>query len=202
MQSAESTGLRETTAVPAPGLDTLVAQVAQGDENALMALYYATRRMVFSVSFAVTRDVQLSEDVVQETLLRVWSHAASCRGAGGARPWICSIARNLSVDLVRWYGREMSVEEFEDQPLPEALTTREYPDARLDLTSGLARLSREEALAFSLRNIAGLSHLESARLMEVPYHTVRYRYRTAVEKLKACLAESGSVGGRYRGDEP
>lgn len=188
MPTTEATTDHKLIFKTAAECDALLHQVAQGDEDALMALYYATRRMVFSVSYSVLRDVQLSEDAVQDTMLRIWSNAASYRGGEQAKSWICSIARHLSLDVLRKRGREISLEAFEDRPVPDVLTTDQDADGRLDLLSGLSRLGREEALAFSLRNIAGLNHLEIARLMEIPYHTVRYRYRTAISKLKTCLS--------------
>ncbi|NLN47139.1 MAG: RNA polymerase sigma factor [Clostridiaceae bacterium] len=198
MSTTKATTDQKLGSKTAAECDALLHLVAQGDEDALMALYYATRRMIFSVSYSTLRDVHLSEDAVQDTMLRIWSNAASYRGKEQAKSWICSIARHLSMDTLRRRGREISLETFDDGPIPDALTTDQDTDGRLDLMTGLSRLGREEALAFSLRNIAGLSHLEIAHLMEIPYHTVRYRYRTAINKLKTCLSgpDAGIDGSR------
>ena len=202
METAEAALDRRQPAGRTHDLDTLLRDIAAGDEEALMRLYYSSRRGVFAVSYAITRDYQLSEDVLQETMIRIWSHAAGYRGDGYAKSWILAIARNLSIDTMKKRGRLVSVEDFEDQLLPEALTTRVDYDDRLALLAGIDCLDREEALAFTLKAVAGLSHLECARLMELPYHTVRYRYHTAIGKLKIYLSGPDPASGQKRSDRP
>lgn len=170
-------------------LDNLVCCTAEGDEESLMALYYLCRRGIFSVSYAVTRDYQLSEDVLQETMIRIWEHSADYKANGNAKSWIYAIARNLSLDLMKQRNRLVSMEDFEDLPLPEALTTQVNYDDRLTLLAGIDCLDSEEAMVFVLKTIAGLSHLESARLLKIPYRTARYRYRQAIAKLRGFLSE-------------
>ncbi len=202
METADAALDRHRPAGGTLDLDTLLRDIAVGDEDALMRLYYACRRGVFAVSYAITRDYQLSEDVLQETMIRIWSHAAAYRGNGYAKSWIFAIARNLSFDTMKKRVRLVSVEDFEDQPVPEALTTRVDYDDRLALLAGIDGLDREEAMAFTLKSVAGFSHLECARLMEIPYHTVRYRYHTAIGKLKVYLSGPDPESGNKRSDRP
>lgn len=44
----------------------------RGDHDAFARLVRATQRMVASIALAVTRDLQLSEDIAQETYIKAW----------------------------------------------------------------------------------------------------------------------------------
>lgn len=69
------------------------------DENVVEAIYRehgdALRRFVLSA----TRDPQIAEDVVQETVLRVWQHAPDITGS--FRSYLYRTARNIMIDNYR-----------------------------------------------------------------------------------------------------
>ena len=69
------------------------------DEDVVESIYRehgpALRRFVLSAS----RDPQLAEDVVQETVLRVWQHAPEVTGS--LRSYLFRTARNIMIDNYR-----------------------------------------------------------------------------------------------------
>lgn len=86
-------------------LNTLIARdlpaAQQGDTVAYGRLVSATQRMVASVALSVTRDVQTSEDIAQDTFLTAWQRLSQLGSPGGFLPWLRQVARNRAIDHVR-----------------------------------------------------------------------------------------------------
>jgi RNA polymerase sigma factor (sigma-70 family) len=171
-------------------LDQLLQQVAQFDHAALQSIYYQIRRSIFAVAYTITRDFYLSEDVVQETIINIWEHAASYRPGSNSKAWIHAIARNQSLDMIKRNKNALSLDSMKDQGLTDHMMNIEVPDGQIDLLTGMNYLTREESIVFILKAVAGLSHLETSKLLNIPYRTVRYQYQRAIKKLRIKLALS------------
>jgi RNA polymerase sigma-70 factor (ECF subfamily) len=169
-------------------LDSLILAIANQDLHALQTLYCQHRRSIFAVAYAITHDCQLSEDALQDTIIRIWENAANYRQGSNAQAWIHTITRNLSLDIVRQRRQTVSIDDYENRPMPEQLITRTDSDDRMLLESGLNDLTPEQALVFVLKVIVGLSHLETAKMLDMPYRLVRFRYHQAISRLKKFLS--------------
>src|ERR1700738_2349582 len=81
--------------------DLLVA-IADGAVWALDLLYQRYHRGLYSLAYSMVSDHQVAEDLLQETFLRVWRHAATYSAqAGSVRSWLFAILRNYAVDYLR-----------------------------------------------------------------------------------------------------
>lgn len=67
------------------------------------------RRLVFGYVYALTRDVDSAEEIFQEVSVAVLEESG--RGASVDRflPWVCTIARNRSMDYYRRKGKAQPV---------------------------------------------------------------------------------------------
>jgi len=178
-----------TTATNEPDLSVLIHAVARRDHTALESLYHACRQSVYAVALGVTRDRQLAEDVLQDTMLYIWENADAYRRDGHPKAWICTISRHLAIDRMRKNNRSVLLESWDQ--IPDESGRRSAPEMEDDLALGQAigRLPPEEAQVILLSAFGGLSHGEIAELMQLPYHKVRYRYRRAIAKLRSLLAD-------------
>ncbi|GAB2651520.1 RNA polymerase sigma factor [Arenimonas aestuarii] len=86
-------------------LNTLIERdlpAAQGgDTVAYGRLVAATQRMVASVALAITRDLQASEDIAQDTFLTAWQRRGQLDNPQSFLPWLRQVARNRAIDHVR-----------------------------------------------------------------------------------------------------
>ena len=93
--------------------DELLHLIAQGDEQALGALYDRYGRLVFSIALRVTDDRSCAEEVTQDVFHRVWTHAYGFRRvAGPPGGWIIGITRHRAIDEIRssrYKGRQHEV---------------------------------------------------------------------------------------------
>jgi len=133
-----------------------------------------------------------AEDVVQETLLRAWLHAATLDGSqGSVRGWLCRVARNIVIDERRTARAQR---EFSYADPPE----REQPGGRADelllswvVADALQRLSRDHREVVLECYYRGASVAEAARRLGVPEGTVKSRTHYALRALRLALEEVG-----------
>ena len=170
----------------------LIASIARtGDKAAFARLfdYFAPRLRAYLLRLGTAANA--ADELVQETMLRVWRKARQFEPASGsASSWVFVIARNLRVDRMR---RERS-------PLPEAADPSGEPDAdpggeaaligaerRERLREALRALPEEQARILRLSYFEDRPHAEIAQELGVPLGTVKSRARLAVARLRALL---------------
>lgn len=152
----------------------------------------------------IVHDPASTEDIVQETFLRVLRHLHRFRRQASIKTWIFSIARNLCLDALRAARRSrirllesFSAAAADSSPrqerAPDSLCTD--PVLRLDLDErrarvgrALAGLSPEARNLLVLRVYLGLSYREIARRCRVPPDGVGTRISRALQGLSRRLA--------------
>jgi len=170
----------------------LLARVAQADERALAALYDRVAAVAYGLALRITGDAGAAEDVVQESLLRIWRRADRYEPArGAARAWLLRLVRNAAIDHVRARGTRGRAEE-EAAAEPDELVQPERPDeavARLErgrrVRAALEELPSEQRRAIETAYFEGLSHSEIATREGTPLGTVKTRIRDGVLRLRA-----------------
>jgi RNA polymerase sigma-70 factor (ECF subfamily) len=161
-------------------------------DHGAMLLAYCTRRL--------GGDRQAAEDVLQETLVRAWRHAATLRADGRSeRGWLITVAGRVIVD-----GRRRSAVRPREVAASAAATVPAVDEidravARLTVTAALARLSRPHREVVVEMYVRGCTAVEAAAVLGVPVGTVRSRVFYGLKALRSALQES-SQGGNSRDD--
>jgi RNA polymerase sigma-70 factor, ECF subfamily len=132
---------------------------------------------------ALTRDVELADDLVQDTLVRALRAEHLFHG-GDLRSWLYTILTNLNRNRLRSLARrpaEQAIGENDaaDMAGPEA-------GAR-DIERALASLVEDQREALLLVVLEGLSYREVAEVQGVPIGTVMSRLARARMQIKAYL---------------
>ena len=172
-------------------LESMLAEVAKGDDAAFRAVYDQTAAGVLGVVSRVLRDRAQSEEVMQEVLLEVWRTAARFDSSvGSANAWIMTLAHRRAVDRVRSEERAaarelraMSASIEYDEVSDAALASLEQERVRRCL-DGLTDLQRQSV---TLAYYGGYSYREVAQLLGVAVGTVKTRMRDGLIRLRDCL---------------
>jgi len=181
----------------------LVERAKRGDTRAFEMLVVKYQRRIERLIGRMVRDVDLVQDVAQESFIRAYRALPQFRGESAFYTWLYRIAVNTAkktlVDLKRDIvvpesaihsgddGEETSRAENElsDGETPEAmLASREIAQA---VNSAIEALSEDLRQAITLREIEGLSYEEIAEVMNCPIGTVRSRIFRAREAIAARL---------------
>jgi RNA polymerase sigma-70 factor (ECF subfamily) len=137
---------------------------------------------------------QDAEDIVQETFIAAWRHAASYRATGSVRGWLLTIARNAISHYYRLRVGETAQPEPLDQIALDAGWGARVDDAsarddRELLESALGRLAREHREILVLRELEGFSGEETAALLQLTLPAMKSRLHRARLKFVAALRE-------------
>lgn len=157
-------------------------KIAQGDLSALSVIYDHFGKLLYSIAHSMTGDKHLSEDILQETFLKIAEKASSYKKGTNAKAWVAAVCRNLAVDKVRKRNTEAkycdAISEGETHIHTEA-----------DFMSLLTPLNDEERQIVILKTAWGLKHSEIAKILSITTDNTRQKYKRAIEKLKTTLKE-------------
>jgi RNA polymerase sigma-70 factor (ECF subfamily) len=161
------------------------------DEQLLRALYASHARPLMAyVQRLSGGDRQHTEDIVPETLLRAWQHAADLK-VEQARPWLFTVARRLVIDRGRHRPSRLM-----DTPLAmvDEVSTSDNLDAALDgclVADALGALTPVHREVLVERFYGGRTPREIAERLNIPNGTVRSRMFYALQALRLALLERG-----------
>ena len=196
-------------ATPAPSTaassDTdlmLVERTVAGDQKAFELLVIKYQRRIERLIGRMVRDVDLVEDIAQETFIRAYRALAQFRGDAQFYTWLYRIAVNTAKKALMDLKRDPLVsesalrgggdDEDETSAVENELTSSETPETVLAakeiavaVNSAMEALPEELRQAVTLREIEGLSYEEIAEVMNCPIGTVRSRIFRAREAISA-----------------
>ena len=171
----------------------LLERIADGDENAFIALYRRHASSVHSFALALAKSRSLAQDATQDVFLNVLENAARFDPAkGSARAWLYGCARYVIVDRLR-HDRRWTQAPLEES-IPCAGEERLHAEQRLEcLHAAIAKLPIEYRETLVLCELQELSYAESAAVLRCPIGTVRSRLHRARMLLAALLAADATV---------
>lgn len=128
---------------------------------------------------------QIAEDAAQETVIRAWRRADTCRDPARPEPWLRAIARR---EALRALSRSA-----DERELTEDIRAQDDPveriDSAVDVRRALAELTLPEREVIVRHYWQEKRCDEIARELACPPGTVKVRLHRARNKLRAILAE-------------
>jgi RNA polymerase sigma-70 factor (ECF subfamily) len=132
---------------------------------------------------ALTRDTDIADDLVQDTLVRALRSEHLFHG-GDIRSWLYTILTNLNSNRLRSLSRRPAMTPIDDTDAPDAAG----PEAGgRDIERALAALVEDQRTALLLVVLEGLTYREVAEVQGVPIGTVMSRLARARVQIKAYL---------------
>lgn len=182
-----------TAEAPQERLAQLLARTALRDRAAFRQLYEETRSKLFAVSLRIVRERSLAEEVLQDSFVNIWNHAADyARAKSAPTTWMTAIVRNRSLDVVRRTREEPDVDDALATNLAdESASPSRDAETRAQahaISDCLEELDAEQRQSIALAFFHGLSHSELASHLRRPLGTVKTHIRRGLLKLKDCLA--------------
>src|SRR3954466_8110159 len=146
------------------------------------------RPRLFGIAYRMLGDVQDSEDIVQEAMLR-W-HDADKLAVREPEAWLVSVVTRLAIDRLRRATTERAA--YPGPWLPEPVADERFSAGReTELASDLSmaflvlleRLAPEERAAFLLREVFDADYDEIARTLEKTPAAARQTVHRARERI-------------------
>jgi RNA polymerase sigma-70 factor, ECF subfamily len=189
----------------------LVERARRGDQRAFEMLVVKYQRRLQRLIGRMVRDVDLVDDIAQESFIRAYRALPQFRGDSAFYTWLYRIAVNTAKKALLELKRDPLVfesvlasagdddetyrpaRELTDGETPEAvLATKEIAET---VNAAIEALSDDLRQAITLREIEGLSYEEISEMMNCPIGTVRsriFRAREAIaQRLRPLLGTRG-----------
>lgn len=178
----------------------LVERTVAGDQKAFELLVVKYQRRIQRLIGRMVRDVDLVDDIAQESFIRAYRALHQFRGDAQFYTWLYRIAVNTAKKALMELKRDPTISEgflksddddetysagaeLTDGETPETLlAAKEIADA---VNESLKDLPEDLRQALTLREIEGLTYEEIASVMDCPIGTVRSRIFRAREVISA-----------------
>jgi RNA polymerase sigma-70 factor, ECF subfamily len=166
----------------------LIAALRLKNDHSFSYLYDHYSGALYGVIKQIINDLELSNDVLQETFVNIWRRIDSYdENKGRLFTWMMNIARNAAIDKTRSKGYQQYQKQV---PLTEGNEMYQNIKPGIDdygLKKVLQRLKEEQRLLVDLSFFQGYTHEQIAKALDMPLGTVKTRIRTALTQLRALL---------------
>lgn len=176
-----------------PSDHDLMLAVRAGDLRKLGDLFERHHRALYGFFVRLTRDREVSEDLVQMVFYRILKYRHTYRDEGKFSAWIYHLARKILADhFTSRRGRAALAAETDDtapwEQVPDSAPTPATRAAVADdlslLHRALAELPTEQRELLTLARFQGLSQEEIARLFDTTVGAVKVRIHRAFVALR------------------
>jgi len=169
-----------------PDEKELMFQVKGGQLDKLAVLYENNKLALLNFFKRSGNSHALSEDLVQETFMRVLAYRTSFLGKSTFKSWLYGIARNTLSDHFRKTGNRPIYDDIDGLEISDetSLDDKMLSEQQTKLfKKSLANLSFEHRELILLSRFQQLNYQEIASLLDCNLNTLKARMRSAIAKL-------------------
>lgn len=179
--------------------EELIARFQEGDEQAYTELVNRYRDKLITFVYRFVNDMEQAEDIIQDTMLKLYTHKHYYRNIAKFSTWIYTIAGNLAkTELRKRKNRKVTNisqmgPEDRDYELPsvapetDEVVQSEYIEKKIQ--AAIQNLPLHFRTVTILRDIQELSYEEISKIVEVPLGTVKSRINRARLQLQKELKD-------------
>lgn len=169
--------------------DELLRLIGLNDEGAFRLLVERHIDRAYALALRILHNGADAEDVVQDTLLKVWTHRGTWQeGRAKFSTWLYRVVTNRCLDLRRQPRNddiETAPEVMDDTP--DALTSLHRHDVNKLLEGAMGRLPDQQRVALILSYHDDLSNAEIADVMETTVTAVESLLKRGRQQLRKLL---------------
>jgi len=179
--------------------EELIARFQKGDERAYIELVHRYKDRLVNFVFRYLNSHELSEDVVQDTFMKLYTSADMYREIAKFSTWIFTIAANLAKSELRRQKRRRVIsihsmgiddKEYEipsESYSPEKDSTSSYGEKQIQLA--IDTLPDQFKTVILLREVQQLSYEEISKILNISIGTVKSRINRGRQRLQKLLKE-------------
>ena len=166
----------------------LVNGLRLGDKKTIEVLYDMYSGSLYGVILRILKEEETSEDILQETFLRIWQKFNYYDSSKGRLfTWMCNLARNLALDKLKskGYVNNSKNEKISDLQftVDHQFNVRNNPET-IGVREIVLKLKPEHRCIIDLVYFQGYTHVEAAEDLKIPIGTLKTRMRVAVNDLR------------------
>ena len=176
--------------------EKLILRFQEGDVNAYNELVKRYKDRLLNFVLRYFNNVEQAEDVVQDTLIKLYTHASYYKNVAKFSTWIFTIAKNNALTELRKNKRKKTDSLWtEDGQIIDINSKEESLDSKVQneiaidqLNKFLDKIPENFRMAVVLRDFQELSYEEISKILEIPIGTIKSRINRGriqlAEKMK------------------
>ena len=176
--------------------EKLISRFQEGDINAYNELVKRYKDRLLNFVLRYFNNVEQAEDVVQDTLIKLYTHASYYKNVAKFSTWIFTIAKNNALTELRKNKRKKTDSLWTDDgqvidinSKEESLDSKVQNEIAIDqLNKFLDEIPENFRMAVVLRDFQELSYEEISKILEIPIGTIKSRINRGriqlAEKMK------------------
>ena len=156
------------------------------DKRKVEEVYEENVKAVYKYLFCLTHNADLAEELTQETFYRAMK--STFRGESKELTWLCAIAKNLCMDVLR----KKKTEEYKEEEAESNINVEQMvvdKEAALAVHMALHQLEEPYKEVFSLRIFGELSFREIGQIFGKTENWARVTYHRAKLMLQDVLGK-------------
>ena len=179
--------------------EELILRFQKGDEQSYIELVSRYRDRLINFIYRFVNDTESAEDIVQDALLKVYTHKHYYKNIAKFSTWLYTIAGNLAktelrkkktrkvTNLSQMGPEDKDFELTSNEPETDKATQNEYLEKRIQIA--INKLPLHFKTVTILREIQELSYEEISKIVDVPLGTVKSRINRARLQLQKELKD-------------
>ena len=176
--------------------EKLILRFQEGDINAYNELVKRYKDRLLNFVLRYFNNVEQAEDVVQDTLIKLYTHASYYKNVAKFSTWIFTIAKNNALTELRKNKRKKTDslwtkdgQIIDINSKEESLDSKVQNEIAIDqLNKFLDEIPENFRMAVVLRDFQELSYEEISKILEIPIGTIKSRINRGriqlAEKMK------------------
>ncbi len=175
---------------------TLLLQVADGDEKAFKQLFELYGKLLYPFLFRTVKSKASAEELIQETMLKVWLNRDRLPSIDHPRKWIFKIASNIAyTGLQRHLLEERIISELKERQQGYEDPEQKYAlnELKRHVQEAVNQLPTERRRIYLLSREAGMSREEIADQLNISPKTVKNTIYSALKDIREHLEKAGYV---------
>lgn len=177
--------------------DELIILIRARNQKAFAYLYDNYSKALFGVIDSIINNQEESEDVLQNTFLKIWNNFDSYDASKGRLyTWMLNIARNLAIDSTRSKHEKIKnkIQEATDFVYHKnKLYTEDMEHETIGLKRMVDSLKENQREIIDLSYYQGYTQEEISKKLNIPLGTVKTNVRQALLKLRSFVKEEINV---------
>ena len=179
--------------------EELISRFQNGDEQAYIALVNRYKDKLINFVYRLVNDRDQAEDIIQDTMLKLYTHKHYYRNIAKFSTWIYTIAGNFAkTELRKKKTRKVTNNSqlgYEDrdydppsnEPSPQKLVEDDFINSKIH--DAIDNLPEHFRIVTVLRDIEKLPYEEISSIVEIPLGTVKSRINRARLQLQKDLKD-------------
>jgi len=163
----------------------IVRLIKAKNQKGLSHLYDNYSAALMSIIFRTTKDSEVSEEILSQTMLKAWNKINTYDASLSTLfTWLSTIAKNSAIDTKRLksYQNTRKSEELTSHVYNYYKTSDDY--SRLDSDKLIKTLDPKYQIVLQKVYLEGYSQSEIAKELSIPLGTVKTRIRSALKQLR------------------